>query len=262
MSRDSVICGNCKLYKKNSLNKMLSRFHLKASSSTNKENLSSHMNYRYMDSESKDKRMKCLRSELRKKTGALKQMGKIVNEVIRKSAVSVDADLHSDLLDIMSKHSHSSDQFKEMFWLQQKQAFSQKTMKSMRWHPTLIKWCLYLHHKSSGAYEMLRNSGVICLPSGRTLRDYRNFAPVSPGLSISTDKQLVDLANKNSESHGKYVSILIDEMYVKEGLVFDKHNGQITGFIDLGEINNYFTDLENIVSEVARENIDQLPKRW
>lgn len=107
--------------------------------------------------------------------------------------------------------------------------------------------------KSSGAYEMLRNSGVIHLPSGRTLRDYRHFAPVSVGLSISTDKQLVDLANKNSESLGKYVSILIDEMYVKEGLVFDKHCGRITVFVDLGEVNNYFSDLENIVSEGGRK---------
>lgn len=78
-----MICGNCKLYKKNSLNKMLSRFNIKASFSQDKENLSSHINYRFMDSHSKDQHMKCLKLELRKKTGALKRMEKIVREVIR-----------------------------------------------------------------------------------------------------------------------------------------------------------------------------------
>jgi len=36
----------------------------------------------------------------------------------------------------------------------------------------------------------------------------------------------------------QYVSIVIDEMYIKEGLVFDKSNGSLTGFADLGEVNN------------------------
>ena len=79
---------------------------------------------------------------------------------------------------------------------------------------------LYLHHKSSGAYETLRKSGVIRLPSGRTLRDYRHFAPVCTGLSLATDRQLRDLTHKNSHL-SKYVIIIVDEMYVKEGLVFN-----------------------------------------
>ena len=45
----SVIFGNCKFYK-NSLKKMPSHFHLKVSSSINKENLNNHMhiNYHFM----------------------------------------------------------------------------------------------------------------------------------------------------------------------------------------------------------------------
>ena len=45
-----------------------------------------------------------------------------------------------------------------------------------------------------------------------------------------------DLAN--------YVSVIIDEMYIKEDLVFDKHTGSLTGFTDLGDICNLLAEYE------------------
>ena len=112
----------------------------------------------------------------------------------------------------------------------------------------MVKYCLYLHHGSSGAYDTLRNSGVIALPSGRTFRDYKHFCKSTPGFAVSTDQQLIDLARKTRPTElSKYVAILIDEMYVKEGLVFDKHTGALTGVVDMGDINNAFIDYENRV---------------
>ena len=34
------------------------------------------------------------------------------------------------------------------------------------------------------------------------------------------------------------MGIVIDEMYIKEGLVYDKSTGCLTGYADLGEMNN------------------------
>jgi len=34
----------------------------------------------------------------------------------------------------------------------------------MRWHPMIVKWCLYLRQKSTAAYDALRDSGFIRLP--------------------------------------------------------------------------------------------------
>jgi hypothetical protein len=36
----------------------------------------------------------------------------------------------------------------------------------------------------------------------------------------------------------KYVCLLLDEVRIKEDLVYDKHTSQIIGFINLGDVNN------------------------
>jgi hypothetical protein len=38
--------------------------------------------------------------------------------------------------------------------------------------------------------------------------------------------------------------LVLDEMHVKEGLVYDKHPGELAGFVDLGEINNHLMCLQ------------------
>ena len=84
-------------------------------------------------------------------------METILKKCIQRDSLPVDNQLHSDLLSIVNKKKSLSEgndnfqRFKELFWKQQEQAFSKKNPRSIRWHPLVIKWCLYLHHKSSGA---------------------------------------------------------------------------------------------------------------
>jgi len=42
----------------------------------------------------------------------------------------------------------------------------------------------------------------------------------------------------------KYGGIVLDEMYAKESLVYDKHIGSLTGYSDIGKVNNLFMELE------------------
>ena len=120
--------------------------------------------------------------------------------------------------------------------------------KGRRWHPLIIRWCLYVRRHSSKAYDALRDSGCILLPSQRTLRDYSHCVKASAGYSTEEDRQLKRAANIEScpEWH-KLVIILIDEMYIKESLVFDKHSGRMVGFVDLGEVNNHLAAFERSV---------------
>ena len=109
------------------------------------------------------------------------------------------------------------DQFCKLFWEQQLKAKSVKGKQGMRWHPAIIRWCLYMHHHSSGAYTTLQKSGIISMPSERALQDYRHFDASSSGFSRDTDLQLLDLVKQEkSEDLAKYVTLVIDEMYISE----------------------------------------------
>ena len=122
--------------------------------------------------------------------------------------------------------------------------------KGIQWHPLVIKWCLCLRHQSNKAYETLRDSGCIALPSQRTLQDYSNAVKAGSGFSFEVDDQLLRAAHlMNSPSYHSLVTILIDEMYIREDLVYDKHTGWLIGFIDLGSINNHLARFEQSLSE-------------
>ena len=82
---------------------------------------------------------------------------------------------------------------------------------------------------------MLRESGCITLPSTRTLRDYTHYNTTRIGFSVATDLELL----KHYEPWQKRVGVSEDEMYIREGVVFDKHTGEIVGFTDMGDINNH-----------------------
>ena len=81
--------------------------------------------------------------------------------------------------------------FQHVFWQQQKKALSYRKKQNMRWHPTMLKWCLYLRHQSNKTYETLRESGCLHLPSQRTLRDYTHCVKSSSGFSAAVDLQLM-----------------------------------------------------------------------
>lgn len=120
----------------------------------------------------------------------IKRLQTKISDIIAKRGLSLDEDTADDLTKIVEqedgvvKKSFSENSFQSIFWEQQKQA-SQRSSKGMRWHPLFIKWCIYLRHQSSKAYETLRDSGCISLPSQRTLRDYTNCVKATAGDHIS-----------------------------------------------------------------------------
>ncbi len=64
------------------------------------------------------------------------------------------------------------------------------------------------------------------LPSQRTLRDYTYYTRACLGFSASVDRQMMDLAKIDScRTLDKYVIVIMDEMHVKEDIVYDKHTG-------------------------------------
>ena len=124
--------------------------------------------------------------------------------------------LSYNLLRNYQSSSSSSETFSSIFWQQQIKAVSLTNTKGMRWHPTMIRCCLYLHHKSSGCYSTLRNYGIITLPSDRTLRDYRHASSSTSGFSVETDQELLEAVRHQKPQHlAKYIAVILDKMHVK-----------------------------------------------
>ena len=140
----------------------------------------------------------------------------------------------------------------------------------------MIKWCIYLRHQSNKAYETLRESGCIYLPSQHTLRDYTNRVRAGSGFSSEVDSLLMSTAKLNtSHDWQKLVVLLLDEMHIKEDLVYNKHTGiriavqcchnvfitssihtgQMIGFTNLGELNNHLMTFERMVEGEGDSNI-------
>ena len=159
---------------------------------------------RYLSSPEKQEHYHRLHSLKESTVKRLHRLQKKLEEALDKQGVDVCEDLHGDLDNIMQEHSPDiaskfpADSFQRIFWDQQQQANSAKKAQGRRWHPLMIKWCLYLRHVSSRGYEVLRNSGVINLPSQRTLRDYTHFLESVPGFSADVDQMLMEVSKVSS----------------------------------------------------------------
>lgn len=145
--------------------------------------------------------------------------------------------------------------FHRLFWEEQKRASMQKHKRSMKWHPFFIRWCLYLRHVSGKAYELLRQSQCIRLPSQRTLKDYTYY--VSAKIGFCVDRLLVSSIDLTEEKN-RYVCLVMDEVHIRDGLVYNKHDGQLIGFVDLGETSNHLLDLETYESGSTREIVKSM----
>ena len=65
---------------------------------------------------------------------------------------------------------------------------------------------------------------------------------------MQVDNQLMRAANLRScPNWHSLIILMLDEMHIKEELVYDKHNGRMVGFVNLGNINNHFLAYERSV---------------
>ena len=63
------------------------------------------------------------------------------------------------------------------------------------------------------------------------------------GFSSEADHAIADLT---TDLH-KYVTLIMDEMYIKSDLVYDKHDGTLIGFANIGDVNNQLFDFQAVM---------------
>lgn len=132
------------------------------------QQLEPHTNFRYLTTSQKLQKLRDMRDRLRRSEQVANRAKLSLAKYIQSHGVELDACTSNDILSIMEANkdkAEGNNQFYRLFWEQQLKAQSVKGKQGMRWHPAIIRWCLYLHHRSSVAYSTLRNSGVVAMPS-------------------------------------------------------------------------------------------------
>ena len=206
-------------------------YRLQNTSKDDKTDPQSHTNYRYLSTPEKLNRLKKLYDQCKVMKQQLSCTRQKLEQALEQRVVIAGEDLHEELEAIVNDQSpfiaetHPEHSFAKIFWENQKRALLLANPRSMKWDPLMIRWCLYLRHFSCGAYEMLRELNVIRLPSQRKLQDYTYYTKACTGFSDEVHIQLMDLADIQNYPLNKYVVILMDEMHIKEDIVYDKHTG-------------------------------------
>ena len=113
---------------------------------------------------------------------------------IDKQGIDADQELANDF-DTIFTYSNNVTPFMKLFWQQQNELRKKGGGRNARYHPMIIRYCLSLLMQSRSAYEVLRNSGVLILPSTRTLRDYKKFINPKCGFSKEVIADLKTVTN-------------------------------------------------------------------
>ena len=135
-------------------------------------NPQSHTNYRYLSDSEKNSLMKELHHNMRTAQKRVAHLQEKLRESTEVEGEKVDESTSADLQQIMEDNDTSilkqypKESFLYLFWTQQKEALTKSSTKGMRWHPLMIRWCLYLRHHSfqQGVRGTSRSWSVSTIP--------------------------------------------------------------------------------------------------
>ena len=99
--------------------------------------------------------------------------------------------------------------------------------------------------KSPSAYDELRNSNILILPSRGTLRDYKNAIRPHVEFNRSVIDELIKIASP-LKGYQRCVVLSFDEIKIQENLVFDKYTGDLIGYVNLGDIELNYSTLQDV----------------
>ena len=144
-------------------------------------------------------------------------------------------------------------EFKQLFWQQQVKQNSLKCKTAMRWHPMMIRWALTLNSITGAGYDYVRESGALDLPHANTLRKYICFKEKSCGILNENIDMLKSKLKGNAD-----VALMHDEIKVKDKLVYNRANGELIGFVELGDINTAFHNIESEPTDTSTVDSKQI----
>lgn len=110
-----------------------------------------------------------------------------------------------------------------------------------RWDPKIISVALGLYLKSPSAYEMLKKTNMLVLPSKRLLQYYKNSVKQPVGISADNLQWMkMECSRQSVPDFGKHGGLIFDEMAIQDDLVIERAGDawKLVRMVDMGETNN------------------------
>ena len=145
-----------------------------------------------------------------------------------KKAVSERTSLKRKLADLRVQLSEFLSGVKLEFVMSQLQCATKKS-RGFRWSSRDKALALSLLHSSPKAYRLLRK--IFSMPCVNTLKAAMHKIQIYPGFNEQILEALKMKTSSLSQS-SKMVVIAMDEMYIKEGLFYDKGRDVVEGFVE------------------------------
>lgn len=117
----------------------------------------------------------------------------------------------------------------------------EKDVHQRRWDPEIISVALGLYLKSPSAYEMLKKTNMLVLPSKRLLQYYKNSVKQPVGISDDNLQWMkMECSRQSVPDFGKRGGLIIDEMAIQDDLVIERGGDawKLVGMVDMGKTNN------------------------
>ena len=223
-------------------------------SKVTKEDPKLYTNNAHLTEDQKLRKLKEQQNEIRNSRRKIQRLQDRMQELIKREGVTLDEELSKDFVDILNSDRTTPAQ---AIFLQQQIKASQKESKGMRWHPTMIRLALSLHIQSPSAYDMLRDTGMVKLPSCRTLFNYSHVKPAKEGIDEVVLEDMTAKLSKMKKRHSRYHVLMADEMYISQNLVFQKSTGRLVGYTTLDELDKDIQRLECFFENGAEADYEE-----
>ena len=225
----------------------------------------SHCNIRYLSEQESLQRLESVKKQKAVLKEKVKRQEKIAQRLIANEGVTLTLKDTVDINRVVEEsrtaieNGFTENSFQRILWEQQKKYNSLKNKKQMRWHPLIIRFALSLRYASSTAYRTVASSGLLSLPSERTLRDYTHWCKVRNGVHFSFLQKAKEIMSQEGidDKDDRQFVLIMDEMKIRHGLVFRKHTGDLVGFCDLGTVNQ---ELEELAAAAVGDSNNIIPK--
>lgn len=164
--------------------------------------------------------------------------------------ITLDKEDHADMENILNfvKKTDLPDEFVTLLKAQLENCNKDLEVHQRRWDPKIISLCLTLYIRSPQAYDDLKKSNFLLLPSKRLLQYYKNSVKQIPRFNeanLTWMKKEMD--RQNIPEFGRHGGIVIDEMTIQDDLIITKSGDtwKLVGYVDMDDTNNNIDIISN-----------------